>query len=253
MRPVEFTQESIIEAGQALRAIGRNITGFALRQRVGGGSPNRLRQVWDEYQSSQAQTAAVPGAALPEEVTQAVVSVSKLLTERLMALAVELNAKAVKAADRRVHDVVHSAAEQRAQVERELADAAEAVDDLESRLDAMQAKAEGLEVERVERQAIEQAQTVELAQVRERLALHEQIAQVATKQHAAELERVKAERDTARREASCAREEGAKLAGQLEALQAQAASLVQALSLRQEAWQVEAVKSASTPPSTMSK
>ena len=32
-----------------------------------------------------------------------------------------------------------------------------------------------------------------------------------------------------------------------------AASLVQALSLRQEAWQVEAVKSASTPPSTMSK
>lgn len=35
--PTEFTPESIVEAGQELQATGRNITGFALRQKVGGG------------------------------------------------------------------------------------------------------------------------------------------------------------------------------------------------------------------------
>ena len=32
MRPAEFTQEQIIQAGQELQAAGRNITGFSLRQ-----------------------------------------------------------------------------------------------------------------------------------------------------------------------------------------------------------------------------
>jgi len=47
MRPVDFTVEQIIEAGQALQSAGRSITGFALRQKVGGGNPSRLKQVWD--------------------------------------------------------------------------------------------------------------------------------------------------------------------------------------------------------------
>ena len=38
MRPAEFAPEAIIQAGQELQATGRNITGFALRQKVGGGN-----------------------------------------------------------------------------------------------------------------------------------------------------------------------------------------------------------------------
>ena len=52
MRPTEFPAEAIIAAGQSLQAAGRNVTGFALRQRVGGGNPARLRQVWDEDRKS---------------------------------------------------------------------------------------------------------------------------------------------------------------------------------------------------------
>ena len=52
MRPATFEPQQIIEAGLALQAEGRNITGFALRNRVGGGNPGRLKQVWDEYLSS---------------------------------------------------------------------------------------------------------------------------------------------------------------------------------------------------------
>lgn len=262
MRPVEFTPEAIIQAGQSLQAAGRNITGFALRQKVGGGNPSRLKQVWDEHQSSQAATVAEPVAELPVEVAEAVASVSKALTERIAALAVELNDKAVKGAERRVHEVVRSAGEQRAQAERELADAAETVDDLETKLDEVQATADGLQTKLTEVQAASQAQAVELAQVRERLTLTEQTAKAATEQHATELARMNAtvqaertrhqqeaeqlrtelseqkrsaqaataERDQAQKAAAEARERAAGLAGKIEALQAQNTDMLSRLS-----------------------
>ena len=184
MRPAEFTPESIIEAGQALQAAGRNITGFALRQRVGGGNPSRLKQVWDEHISSQAVARAEPVAELPIEVAEEVAAVTKALTERLAALAVELNDKAVKAAERRVAEVIRTAGEQREQAERELADASQTVDDLESKLDDAQAAADALEKRLADMQTAQHAQAVEFAQVRERLALTEQTAKAAEVQHA---------------------------------------------------------------------
>ena len=53
MRPTEFTDEEIINAGLALQKANRNITGFALRQEVGGGTASRLKQVWDDFVNSQ--------------------------------------------------------------------------------------------------------------------------------------------------------------------------------------------------------
>jgi chromosome segregation ATPase len=184
MRPVEFAPDTIIEAGKALQAAGRNITGFALRQKVGGGNPSRLRQVWDEHLASQSATTAEPVAELPVEVAEEVAAVTKALTERLAALAVELNDKAVKAAERRVHEVVRSAGEQRAQAERELSDAAQTVDDLEAKLDEVTNQAETLESKLADVQATSQAQAVELAQLRERLTVTEQSAKAAEAQHA---------------------------------------------------------------------
>ena len=192
MRPVEFSPESIISAGQDLQATGRNITGFALRQKVGGGNPSRLKQVWDEHLASQSVTKAEPVAELPVEVAEEVALVTKELTQRLAALAVELNDKAVKAADRRVHEVVRSAGEQRAQAERELADASQTVEDLESMVDEAAVQVSALEAKLVDLQTAHQAQAVELAQVRERLSLTEQTAKTAEAQHAAELARMNA-------------------------------------------------------------
>lgn len=293
MRPVEFAPEAIIEAGQELRAAGRNITGFALRQKVGGGNPSRLKQVWDEYVASQSATKAEPVAELPIEVAEEVAAVTKALTERLATLAIELNDKAVKAAERRVHEVVRSAGEQRAQAERELADAAQTVDDLEAKLDEATAQGEALDTKLADVHATNQAQAVELAQLRERLAVTEQAAkadQVRHKQEADQLRSVlveqkkatqttaterdqvrselasvkaraeaadqahqdqrkaadqeahratariaKAEADQvlARHDASTAREEAAKLRGQVEAMQMQSAELLRALTERQ--------------------
>lgn len=228
MRPVEFAPEAIIKAGQALQATGRNITGFALRQKVGGGNPSRLKQVWDEHLSSQSVTRAEPVAELPVEVAEEVASITKALAERLAALAVDLNDKAVRAAERRVHEVVRSAGEQRAQAERELADASQTVEDLESKLDAATDQAQGLESKLADVQAINQAQAVELAQLRERLAVTEQTAKAVGDQLRAEL----AHQEQARKEASAAREDAAKLRGQVEALQTQTADLMRALAAK---------------------
>lgn len=168
MRPAEISQEQIIEAGKALQAEGRNITGFALRQRVGGGNPARMRQVWDEYVQTQAGTVAAPEVELPAEVAEGLASASQALVDRLSALVASLNEQAVRAADRRVTEAVRSAGEQREQAERELADAAQAVEELEARLRQAQEQGEALRQQLEALQAAHQAQAVELGQAQAR-------------------------------------------------------------------------------------
>lgn len=108
MRPATYEPEQIIEAGLALQAEGRNITGFALRSRIGGGNPGCLRQIWDEHLASQSTVVSEPVAELPVEVAEEVKVVSAALAERITQLATELNDKAVRAAERRVAEVTRT-------------------------------------------------------------------------------------------------------------------------------------------------
>jgi chromosome segregation ATPase len=101
--------------------------------------------------------------------------VTKSLTERLSTLATELNDKAVKAAERRVTEILRAAGEQREQAERELADAAQTVDDLETRLTEKRSEASSLAQHLNDAQALAQAQSLEIAQLRERLAAEEKV------------------------------------------------------------------------------
>ena len=187
MRPTEFSTEEIVKAGLELQAAGRNITGFALRQKVGGGSAGRLRQVWSEYASSLSVTQAEPVAELPVEVAEQLGIVSATLIERLKTLAADLNDRAVKASERRVAEVVRSAGEQRAQAERELADASLTVDDLEKNLDAAAADREVLRTKLDESNAANQSQAIEIAQLKERLDASERATKSAHEQHAADM------------------------------------------------------------------
>jgi colicin import membrane protein len=218
MRPVEFTAQQIIDAGLALRDAGRNVTGFALRQRVGGGNPSRLKQVWDEYLASQSTATAEPVAELPVEVAEQVASVTSELTAQLARLATDLNDRAVKAAERRVAEVVRTAGEQREQAERELTDAAQTVDELEAQLDAAKLDADGLTQRLADTQGEKQALAVQLAQLKERLAASEQHAHAAAEQHAAELARAEEVAARLRNELDAVRTDAA---GKLDALRAE--------------------------------
>ncbi len=229
MRPAEFTTDEIIAAGDALQAAGRNVTGFALRQKIGGGNPNRLKQVWDEHLASKTAAQAEPVAELPVEVAEEVGTVTKALTERISALAIELNDKAVKAAERRIGAIVRAAGEQREQAERELVDAAQTVDELENKLDEALTEAAGWRTQFSVLTQTHQAQAVELAQVRERLALTEQSAKTADQEHAAELSRLSASIEAERhRDQQQAEQMRSDLAEQKKAVQDAAAERDQA-------------------------
>lgn len=200
MRPAEYTNESVIAAGTALQAAGRNITGFALRQAVGGGNPARLKQIWDDHLASVATSQAEPLAALPAELADELASAVKALTERFGELVIGMNNRAVLAADRRVSSIEALAQERSALAERELVDAVQAVDELEDKLKSAIADVEGLRVQLAEAQDGFQCQAIELAQVRERLASTEKAAGDAANSHAAELIRLVGASDAERRQ-----------------------------------------------------
>ncbi|ECM3182578.1 hypothetical protein QB94_20495 [Salmonella enterica subsp. enterica serovar Newport] len=175
MRPATFEPEEIIAAGKALQAEGViNITGFALRKRVGGGDPSRLRQVWDGYLAGQTSVESEPLADLPPELADAVKVVTATLTGHVVQLLRELNDRAVRAAECRVDDITRTAGEQKEQTERELADAVQTVDDLEQRLEAVTADLRKTQELLDNSREREQTNLVELAQVRERLAATEE-------------------------------------------------------------------------------
>ena len=222
MRPVEFAHEEIIQAGHELQAAGRNITGFAIRQKIGGGNPGRLRQVWDEFLNSKTEAKAEPVTELPSELAEEIDAVNKALAGQLTQFAIAANDKAVKAAERRVADVLTSAAEHREQAERELADASQTVEDLETKLDEARANAEEMGNRLTETQTEHQAQAVKLAQVSERLLMIEE-----------ERNRYEQQADQMRNERDTAREDAAKLRGLVEGLQTQVKDLMQTLGSRQ--------------------
>lgn len=187
MRPVEVTEADIIQAGNDLLAAGRNCTGFALRKALGGGSAPRLRQVWDDHINSQALSKVEPVAELPVEVAGELRELTDGLVQRLQNMAVGLNDKAVRAAERRVSDLVKSVGEQREQAERELADAGQAVDELEEQLAVFAQDKELLRVKLDEANAEIQTRAVEVAQLTERLAAAERATKAAHEQHATDI------------------------------------------------------------------
>jgi colicin import membrane protein len=186
-RPTDITDEKIIDAGVALIKANRNVTGFALRKIVGGGDPKRLKDVWDRHNISQSVTNAEPIAELPVEVAETLAALTKALVDKVNALAVDLNDKTVKAQERRVADVLRAAGEQQAQAERELADASQAVDELETMLAEEQGRSKELEMRLSDSQAVSQAQAIEIAELRVRLESVEANAVIVNKKHVDEL------------------------------------------------------------------
>ena len=176
MRPVQFDDETVIQAAKDLEAAGRSVTGFAIRQKVGGGNPTRLKQVWDEYRNSSSVVATEPATELPGEVADELETFKVENVKRLDAIAAGLNSRAVKAAQLMVNDVLKSAGEQRQQADRELQDAAQTVDDLEKQLDTSEAKIVDLAKDLDLSQATAQANAVEIARLNERLVASVQLA-----------------------------------------------------------------------------
>ncbi len=170
MRPTEFTDEAIISAGDELLKSGRKVTGFGLRNLLGGGKSTRLKDVWDAHVASKETVQLAPELELPVDLAEVVASTAKELGEKLTALAITMNTQAVKAAERRVVDVQRASSELREQTDRELADASDAVDDLERTLEDQKSAYVSVQATLKETSEAGQRVAVELATMRERNA-----------------------------------------------------------------------------------
>lgn len=190
-RPADVSKEDIINAGNELIKTNRRITGFALRKILGRGYAPRLIQIWEEYIATQSITHAEPVADLPIEVADTLNQLIKSVGEKMHSLAIEVNDRAVKTAEMRVSKALQAASEQRDQSDREIADAALAVEEFENQFKEEQTKVIDLEKRLSESQATNQAQAVELAKLRERLESIEKAAKAATEQHMIEQEQLR--------------------------------------------------------------
>jgi chromosome segregation ATPase len=135
MRPPEVTDEAIIRAGEALQDEGRRITGFALRQRIGGGNPARLLQVWQQHISQSSQQ-----PELPSDLAAALVHATEAAKQQLRDSLSSLYSRVAADAQQKIN-----AAEQAAKSE--LDAAAAEIERIEGERDAAHSEIERLRAE----------------------------------------------------------------------------------------------------------
>jgi len=229
MRPSEYSTESIIEAGQQLQSAGRNVTGFAIRQKIGGGNPARLKSVWDQYLAGQSAQMQPAEADLPDELVELIGTLNVAMSVQIEKLARELHARAVKSAERRAINAERAAAEMRALADQELADASREIEDMENQLAKVETERD--EARSMANNLQTDIATWEVKWEAAELAHQEQRKTTAHEVHRAaeRIAKLEAERDAARNEASSAKTEADKLVGKCESLQEQNAELLRRL------------------------
>lgn len=193
MRPAEFPEEAIIQAGQELQAAGRNITGFALRQKVGGGNPARLKQVWEQHHAEQANKTKVPRNELSAETMEALADLGKDIEKRIAQVMLDQSDRMTQTVEAKVQEQSLRLKEILHQSELELSDAAQAIETLESALSDAQKAMEAHGRDLMEARRVQQEQSLEVAQLKERAAQLERIAKAAEKHHATQLMELRAE------------------------------------------------------------
>lgn len=70
-RPAEVLDADVIAAGESLLAQGKRVNGWALRETIGRGKPDRLMSIWIEHLNSHAAASApdqAPASSLPAQV-----------------------------------------------------------------------------------------------------------------------------------------------------------------------------------------
>jgi chromosome segregation ATPase len=204
MRPIEYPDDTIITAGQSLQHEGRRVTAFAIRQRIGGGDPVRIRAVWSAYQANREEQ--LPTAAtdmLPAEFAEALEGLNTALLDDLRTLACRLYQHARDSAEARVREVLRTARTVQEQAEAEMTDARQNAITQDARIEALEEQVEAaqhsfctLEQEKMELTrslvALEskwEQVHAELGAIREQLTQAQTEAATATGKAAAEVER----------------------------------------------------------------
>ena len=80
-RVAEYSQNEIIKAGEHIESNGKHVNPFAIRAKLGGGSPDRIKRIWETHLQSRKAVDSEEGVddviELPTEIQEAL---SLLLT-----------------------------------------------------------------------------------------------------------------------------------------------------------------------------
>jgi len=133
MRPAVYTDEEIIEAGKRIQDQDRKVTGYGLRNELGGGDQKRLLAVWKSFTSRDVEE-SIPDTELPAELEESLNSASKTLLNHLRSMAVQIHQAATKVAERQVAEITRQYKELEEQTDAELKDAAIIIEKRESEI-----------------------------------------------------------------------------------------------------------------------
>jgi len=131
MRPADSTDEQIIEAGKRLEDQDRKVTGYGLRNELGGGDQKRLMSVWKSF-TAQDVLEAMPETELPAELEESLTNVNQALLNHLRSMAVSIHKTGTKVAERQVTEITRQFKALEEQTEAELKDAGVIIEKLES-------------------------------------------------------------------------------------------------------------------------
>ena len=142
MRPAQFTDGDIIEAGRRIRDTGRLVTPFGIRNNLGGGNTTRIREVWDRFLENesrgleQEEPPAEP-VTLPPQLHEHALSAKKNLTSYIDGL--YMNAYALVETDlsQRYRKDFEALKQQQADTSAALAEAEKSIADADRQIETL--------------------------------------------------------------------------------------------------------------------
>jgi chromosome segregation ATPase len=140
MRPADYSEEQIIEAGKALQEAGKRVTPFGIREHMGGGKPQRIRTVWDSYLAGNLEQEARQEEAveLPAEFAEQVQGMNTALIADLTAFAKRVYKRADEIAESRTREAMLAAKQAKEGAETDVADAERMLGDQDAKVEALE-------------------------------------------------------------------------------------------------------------------
>jgi chromosome segregation ATPase len=154
-RKTEYNDDEIVKTGLAIEKEGKSVSPFAIRNRLGGGSSERIKGIWqtfdDKRQAESEAEDAQETIELPSEIQTILEKNLAVAANMLDRLAYESFKVARSVAEKRVTSTIEeyqsritSFVEAQSQASQALESSDKKVDELEDHIDALQSKNESL-------------------------------------------------------------------------------------------------------------
>ncbi|TMO83095.1 DNA-binding protein [Pseudoalteromonas spongiae] len=109
-RVAEYSQNEIINAGEQIESNGKHVNPFAIREKLGGGSPDRIKKIWESHIASRqfhdAEQNNEDVIELPTEIQEAFVKNLKTVSSQLERIAQDSFRVAMQLAEKRVKSTI---------------------------------------------------------------------------------------------------------------------------------------------------